>query len=87
MDVDTAYLLQELEREIDVLREQKRRDQFVIQDIQRKIGGMSSGGPASNSRLRILGDPNYIDTLPYNDYGQVVQGYSNLPKSPRSKQY
>ena len=36
-DVDTIYLLQELEMEVENLREQRQKDQFIISDIQRKF--------------------------------------------------
>lgn len=41
IDVDTAYILQELEYEVEMLREEKRKDQMIIADIQRKIEGIS----------------------------------------------
>lgn len=41
VDVDTAYLLEELEYEVELLREEKRKDQMIISDIQRKIEGIS----------------------------------------------
>jgi hypothetical protein len=40
-DVDTAYMLEELEYEIEILREEKRKDQMIIGEIQRKIEGIS----------------------------------------------
>lgn len=36
-DLDTAFLLEELEYEIELLREEKRKDQMVIAEVQRKI--------------------------------------------------
>jgi|JI10StandDraft_1071094.scaffolds.fasta_scaffold2195439_1 hypothetical protein len=37
IDIDTAYLLEELEIEVDSLREQRNKDQIIIGDIQRKL--------------------------------------------------
>lgn len=37
IDIDTAYLLEELEIEVDNLREQRNKDQIIIGDIQRKL--------------------------------------------------
>lgn len=40
-DIDTACMLDELEYEVEVLREEKLKDQFIIAQIQRKIEGIS----------------------------------------------
>lgn len=42
-DKELIQLLEELEDEIDVLREERRHDQFIIDQIQRKLGGMNMG--------------------------------------------
>jgi hypothetical protein len=47
-DTDTSYLLEELEIEIEMLRDQKRKDQLIISDIQRRIEGISF---SRNSRI------------------------------------
>lgn len=47
-DLDTAFLLEELEYEIELLREEKRKDQMVIAEVQRKIEGI---GMARTSRI------------------------------------
>ena len=49
-DVDTIYLLQELEMEVENLREQRQKDQFIISDIQRKFQGISFNHHA-NARM------------------------------------
>lgn len=51
-DLDTAFLLEELEYEIELLREEKRKDQMVIAEVQRKIEGI---GMARTSRINTRG--------------------------------
>lgn len=51
-------MLEELEYELDFLRDQKRKDQLVIADIQRKIDGISfTGRPRPLSRQPFPEDP------------------------------
>lgn len=70
-DVDTAYLLEELEYELETLRDQKRKDQLLIADIQRKIDGISF---ARTSR---------VSTRPY-DYFEPH--YDNTYQPPTHQQ-
>ena len=60
-DVETAELLEELEAEIEILREEKRRDQMAIGDIERRLAAISHSRTDRTAELY----RNYTETAPY----------------------
>jgi hypothetical protein len=74
VDIDTAYLLEELEFEVEMLREEKRKDQMVIADIQRKIEGISM---ARTSRINTR--HGYDLPRPYPDYNPDPPHFEQRP--------
>lgn len=67
VDIDTAYLLEELEYEVEMLREEKRKDQMIISDIQRKIEGISM---ARTSRINTRHGYEFINRQYGQEYNQ-----------------